>query len=179
MKDLSRPGNALARLVSSICPILVLAVISCTPVSPAGGEAPGFRLEAVDGSQVGLADYQGQLVLLDFWATWCAPCHAQAEILLDVYPDYKDRGFEILSIDVEEPPDQVRSFVESKGYPYPVLLDETGEVSLGFDVLALPTLVLVDGSGEMVYHHPGITSENTLRDLIEKHLPEAAPGADT
>jgi peroxiredoxin len=174
MKDLSRPGSAVSRLVSSTCSIVLLAAMACTQVPNAGGEAPAFRLEAVDGSQIGLADYQGQLVLLDFWATWCAPCHAQAEILLDIYPEYKDRGFEILSIDVEEPPDQVRSFVESKGYPYPVLLDETGEVSLGFDVLALPTLVLVDGSGEMVYHHPGITSENTLRGLIEKHLPEAS-----
>ncbi|MCB1056002.1 MAG: TlpA family protein disulfide reductase, partial [Acidobacteria bacterium] len=109
-------------------------------------------------------------VLLDFWATWCGPCRIQAEVLEGLYPEYHPLGLEVLSIDVEEDEAQVRSFVEREKVPFHVLLDERGAVSGGFNVQALPTVVLLDGQGQIVFQRAGVTSERELRRILDRYV---------
>jgi peroxiredoxin len=151
---------------------LCTATACAPPVSEVepGTAVSAFELPTVDGTVVRSEDYAGQVVLLDFWATWCVPCHAQAEILREVYPDYRDRGFEILSIDVEEAPEDVQAFVEEDPFPYPVLLDAEGKVSGQYAVMGLPTVVLLDRQGNVAFSHTGIVGERELRQLIEDAL---------
>lgn len=138
--------------------------------------APAFRLASVAGGELGSGDFQGRVVLLDFWATWCGPCHVQAEILAPLYEEYRDRGFSIFSIDLGEEEDTVRAFVQKNPLPYPVLMDPDGEVSDRFGVLALPTVIVVDRQGKIAFSRGGITGADILRSVIEAEL---APVEDT
>jgi thiol-disulfide isomerase/thioredoxin len=108
------------------------------------------------------------VVVVDFWATWCGPCHLQAQILEPVYRDFKGRGVQFLAANVGEEPDTVKSFLKKKPFPYPVLLDPSDSVATTLGVLALPTLMVVDKKGRVAYFEAGIADGDTLRALIKK-----------
>lgn len=127
-----------------------------------------FRLETLSGARLGPPDYAGQVVLLDFWATWCVPCRAQAATLEAVYDDYRDRGVQFLAIDQGEERDRVRRFTDERPFPYPVLLDPTEEVGRSFEVVALPHLVVIDRRGAVTYSEPGLASEELVRRLLDE-----------
>jgi len=161
-------------ILSILGVLLTLSIgLSCAPVESEvaeGTQAPPFQLPTLGGELLGTPDYPEKVVLLDFWATWCVPCHAQAEIIKPLYAEYKDQGFEVLSIDVEEDADDVRSFVEENPFPYPVLLDEAGKVSGQFAVMGLPTVVLLDRKGQIIFARTGVVGAAQLRQLIEGAL---------
>jgi thiol-disulfide isomerase/thioredoxin len=161
-------------ILSILGVLLTLSIgLSCAPVESEvaeGTQAPPFQLPTLGGELLGTPDYPEKVVLLDFWATWCVPCHAQAEIIKPLYAEYKDQGFEVLSIDVEEDADDVRSFVEENPFPYPVLLDEAGKVSGQFAVMGLPTVVLLDREGQIIFARTGVVGAAQLRQLIEGAL---------
>jgi peroxiredoxin len=129
---------------------------------------PAVTLARLSGGEVSLADYRGQVVLLDFWATWCTPCRAQAAILEPLYEEYRQRGVEFLAVDSGEEVETVRRFVERDPFPYPVLLDPDDSLGLALDVLALPTLVVVDKEGKIAYFNEGIADAQELRRELEK-----------
>jgi cytochrome c biogenesis protein CcmG/thiol:disulfide interchange protein DsbE len=152
-----------------------LLLLSCREGSTAGkGTAASadakadFQLKTVDGRSLGPKSFPGQVVVVDFWATWCMPCRLQAQILEPVYRDYKGRGVQFLAANVGEEPEQVKQFLKSKPFPYPVLLDPTEKVSGGLGVMALPTLMVVDKKGNVSYFQSGIADGDTLRALIKK-----------
>ena len=134
----------------------------------AGGTVPDMTLARLSGGEVSLADYRGRVVLLDFWATWCTPCRAQAQILEPLYGEYQGRGVEFLAVDSGEDLDTVRRFVERDPFPYPVLLDPDDSLGLALEILALPTLVVVDKEGEIAYFNEGIADAQELRRELAK-----------
>ena len=170
-----------APVLSTLALLLWLGIgMSCAPLESEvaeGTKALPFQLPTLSGQLLGTQDYPGQVVLLDFWATWCVPCHAQAEIIKPIYEEYKGKGFEILSIDVEEDVADVRSFVEGNPFPYPILLDEEGKISGQFAVMGLPTVVLLDRAGEIVFARTGVVGAAHLRQLIEGALGKADDSA--
>jgi cytochrome c biogenesis protein CcmG/thiol:disulfide interchange protein DsbE len=127
-----------------------------------------FQLASIDGRQIGPKSFPGQVVVVDFWATWCMPCRLQAEILEPVYRDYKGRGVQFLATNVGEEPDQVKKFLKDKPFPYPVLLDPQQATADKLGIVALPTLMVVDKKGEVAYFQSGIADGDTLRDLLKK-----------
>ncbi|HEX4962789.1 MAG TPA: TlpA disulfide reductase family protein [Thermoanaerobaculia bacterium] len=150
-------------------------LLSCGDASTAGrAAAPGpgvkadFRLKTVDGRLVGPKDFGGQVVVVDFWATWCMPCRLQAEILEPVYRDYKGRGVQFLAANVGEESDVVKKFLKDKPFPYPVLLDPQQAVATDLGVLALPTLLVVDKKGNIAYFQSGVADGDTVRQLIKQ-----------
>lgn len=160
---------------------LLLALTACAGSGreyPPDGreEAPEIRLATVEGGEVSSRDFLGQVVVLDFWATWCAPCHEQAEILADLHEEIEGEGVQILSIDVSEKEEKVRAFMEKNPAPYPVLLDVEGKVSDSFKVMALPTMVILDRRGRIAYSSTGVTSGNELLRVIEGELAGAEAG---
>jgi thiol-disulfide isomerase/thioredoxin len=138
------------------------------PKPAAAGTSADFQLPAVDGRKLGPKSFPGQVVVVDFWATWCMPCRLQAQILEPVYRDLKGRGVQFLAANVGETPADVKKFLKEKPFPYPVLLDPEQAVAGKMGVFALPTLMVVDKRGNISYLQSGIADGDTLRQLIKK-----------
>jgi thiol-disulfide isomerase/thioredoxin len=132
------------------------------------GAAPEFRLKTLDGRVLGPKDFKGKVVVVDFWATWCGPCQIQSRILEPLSRDYKGKNVQFLAANVGEDERTVRSFLESKPFPYPVLLDADSAVSNSLGVYALPTLMIIDKKGKISFVQPGLTDADTLRQKLKE-----------
>jgi thiol-disulfide isomerase/thioredoxin len=136
--------------------------------------APDFTLETLGGEDVRLADSAGQIRLIDFWATWCAPCREEIPMLNELQAEYGERGFRVLAIaDPEDDLDAVREFVEQHGVEYLNLIG-TEAVTEAYEVPGLPTAFLVDREGRIVDSFFGAKPRRVLVKKIEALL-EAAP----
>jgi peroxiredoxin len=138
----------------------------------AGLAAPEFTLADLDGREVSLSDFAGQVVLLDFWATWCAPCREEIPMLNELHTTFGERGFTILAIS-DEDAGAIREFVADHAVIYPNLVGTT-EVSESYGVLGLPTGYLVDAEGKIVESFMGPKPSKILTSKIEALL-EAVP----
>jgi thiol-disulfide isomerase/thioredoxin len=108
------------------------------------------------------------VVVVDFWATWCAPCRIQAQILEPVVRDLQGHGVQFLAADMAEPEDTVRGFLKENPFPYPVLLDSDGKISDDLGITALPTLMVVDKKGGLRYLQPGLADGDTIKRIIRE-----------
>ena len=132
------------------------------------GSKPEFRLKSLDGRALGPRDFPGQVVLVDFWATWCGPCQIQSQILESLHGDLKGKGVQFLAANVGEDEATVKGFLKKKPFSYPVLLDPEDTVSSNLGVYALPTLMIVDKKGKISYIQPGIADAPTLRRALKE-----------
>lgn len=128
----------------------------------------GFQLPSVDGRTLGPKSFPGQVVVVDFWATWCMPCRIQAQILEPIYQQYKGRGVQFLAADWGEGPDEVKKFLKEKPFPYPVLLDSDQAVGAKLGLTALPTLMVLSKKGEVVYFESGLVDADSLHEILRK-----------
>lgn len=163
---------SLGRPVALLALVLAFVPLSCangaTAANKVGGKAD-FRLKTIDGGKrLGPEDFKGQVVVVDFWATWCLPCRFQAQMLEPVVRDLKGRGVQFLGASVGEEVETVRAFLKSKPAPYPTLVDPEDEISVRLNIQALPTLMVVDKKGRISYLKAGLTDGDTLRKLIQK-----------
>ena len=161
----------------------VLLLLAVTLVACGGGDssgptgvnkgnlASGFTLEALDGSSVSLGEYRGNVVLINFWATWCPPCRAEIPDIEKAYQARQDDGFVVLGVNVEEPREAVAPFVEAMGMTYPVVLDEDGQVLKMYRAIGLPMSVLLDQDGVIQVRHVGVLTMEQLEDYLAQVLP--------
>jgi peroxiredoxin len=144
---------------------------SAPEATPAGG-SPDFELPALDGSRVRLSEHRGKnVVLVDFWATFCEPCLLAMPHLDELYRKYRDRGFVVLgvSIDGSGSAAKVRGEVEKLGVSFPILLDqETQVVALYNPRTSAPYSVLIDREGRIVRRQEGYTTGD--RDALEADI---------
>jgi len=134
----------------------------------ASDSAPDLALTTLDGEQVRLSDSSGKVRLVDFWATWCAPCREEVPMLNELQKSYGDRGFQVVAISEEEA-DVIRDFVEEHGVEYLNLVG-TEEVAQAFGVLGLPAAYLLDGEGKVVKSFLGPKPRRVLVEKIESLL---------
>ncbi len=182
------PSTCHRRLTSLLITGAVLWYAGCggSVAPPAPGEtppragsaetkpAPDVTLVDLDGAEWRLAEGAGQVRLVDFWATWCAPCREEIPMFKELYETYKDRGFTLLAVS-DESPEVLREFVARHQIPYPNLIGNE-EVSERFGVLALPMAFLVDGEGRIVKTFVGPKPRRVFESAIEALLaPPAAP----
>ena len=114
------------------------------------GAAADFALRDVSGATVTLSGYQGNLVFLNFWATWCGPCREEMPSMERLYRQIGGRGLVMLAVNEKESVAQVATFMRSHGLSFPALLDVDGKVSSAYRVWGLPTTYLIDGSGRII-----------------------------
>jgi len=131
-------------------------------------EAPDFRLQTVDGGQMQLSDSNGKVRLIDFWATWCAPCVEEIPMLKELHDKYGDQGLEILAI-AEEDASVLREFVDEHDIDYTNLVG-TEAVATSYRVLGLPSAFLVDGDGRIVETFQGPKPARVLEEKIRNLL---------
>ncbi len=141
--------------------------VAGTAAGGGAGEPVSFSLPALGGGEIGPADYRGQVVILDFWATWCGPCRLQAEMLEELLEKPGLEGFQILAVNMGEDPATVQGFVDRSPFPYPVVLDQQETLGRTFGIAGLPTVVVLDPDGRVAFHRIGVTDAGTLQAQIE------------
>lgn len=161
---------------------LRLALLACLsallPVLAGAGEASGpaadFSLPSRGGTPVSLSGLRGQVVLINFWATWCGPCRKEMPLLEQIQKKYAPLGFTMLGVNVEEDTTQMEAFLDDVPVSFPVLLDPANQVSKLYDVAAMPSTVIVDRKGNIRYIHQGYQpgDESRYQDVIRQLIRE-------
>lgn len=140
----------------------------------ADGPAPDFSLPDQSGATVSLGDFAGQVVLINFWASWCGPCRQEMPLLVELHERYEPLGFALLGINVEEDSAAADQFLRSVPVSFPILYDRENRVSKLYDVIAMPSTVLIgrDGTVRFIHHgyEPGY--ENDYQDQIRELIRE-------
>jgi len=118
-------------------------------------EAPDFTLKSLDGGNLRLEEYRGQVVLINFWASWCGPCRQEMPLLDRLHHRYEDTGFAVLGINVEGDSDSAQEIVDKTKVTFPILIDVGQKVSELYNLEAMPRTVVVDRDGVIRYIHLG------------------------
>jgi peroxiredoxin len=120
-----------------------------------GQPAPDFALKSAEGNNLRLSEYRGEVVLINFWATWCGPCRQEMPLLDDLYKRYERVGFRLLGVNIDEDSGRAMQMADELGVSFPVLFDEKKEVSRLYQVEAMPVTLLVDREGTVRHVHLG------------------------
>lgn len=159
-------------LVLSSLGLLHFTSALAAPPNP-GSTAPDFTLRALHGPNLRLKEQRGQVVLLNFWASWCGPCREEMPQLDRLYRKYQSAGFTLLGLSVDDDPKAAGAMADKLGVVFPVLLDSDKQVSKTYDLSAMPSTVLIDRDGRVRYLHRGYrdgfiaTYEQQIRDLLK------------
>lgn len=131
-------------------------------------EAADFTLKDLDGKEISLKSLRGKIVLLDFWASWCAPCREELSKVEKLHRELKDKGLVVLGINVGESAETAREFVKKQGLTFTTLLDPYKEVTNRYRAMAIPLTVVIDRDGKISSYNIGLQSESGLRDTLRK-----------
>jgi len=157
------------RLATLLSPLAACLLLVGTPVEAAASDgAPDFSLPALDGGAVRLSDLRGQVVMINFWATWCGPCRQEMPLLEQIHAKYEPLGFTLLGVNVEPDSEAARDWLTKVPVTFPILFDRNNAVSESFGVQAMPTSVLIDRQGRVRHMHHGYKpgDEAAYADLI-------------
>ena len=138
------------------------------------GPAPNFTLKGLDGKNLKLSELAGDVVLINFWASWCGPCRTEMPLLNAMHKKYKALGFTVLGVNVEEQSKNARSYIAERPVNFPILLDSSNRVSRLYKVVAMPTTVVVDRDGNMRFLHQGYKAgdEVAYHKMVKKLVRE-------
>jgi peroxiredoxin len=146
-----------------------------TPGAFEGKPAPAFTLVDTDGKKVSLADYKGRAVLVNFWATWCAPCKLEMPWFEQFRNQYKDQGFEVLGIAEDDAPkDEIVKTAKHAGVSYPVLYTDNKVANLYGGIDSLPTTFYIDRKGTVVEETIGLAPKDEVEANIKKAIGSGA-----
>jgi len=154
---------------------LTLSMLASLSVaSDISGPAPDFTLKSKDGSNVRLEDLRGQVVMLNFWASWCGPCRQEMPLMDEIYKKYEKFGFTILAVNVDEDSADADRFLDAVPVTFPILYDNESRISELYDVDAMPTTVMIDRDGNKRFLHRGYKPgyEDDYRKQVKKLIRE-------
>ena len=139
-----------------------------------GQTAPDFVLKSATGENLRLSEYRGDVVMINFWATWCGPCRQEMPLLDELYDRYQRVGFNLLGVNIDDDSRRAMAMVNELGISFPVLFDEDKKVSKLYEVEAMPLTILLDREGTVRHvHHgyqPGYEQKylNEIRSLLRE-----------
>jgi peroxiredoxin len=159
----------------TICSAMLMMAITLNAHALSVGQAsPDFTLPSSTGKNIRLQELRGQVVLINFWASWCGPCRQEMPLLEDIYKKYSKLGFTILGINVEQDSSKAATYLRDVPVSFPILFDTQNTLSKLYDVNAMPTTVIVDRNGKIRYIHAGYkpgyeeTYKKQIKDLIKE-----------
>jgi thiol-disulfide isomerase/thioredoxin len=167
-----------ARGIGRVAKGLALAALFVLPAFAAtsSGPAPGFQLSGRNGKAIDLSQFRGQVVMINFWATWCGPCRQEMPLLEDIYKKYKPMGFTMLAVNVEPDSQAAEAWLGKLAKPvsFPVAFDTDSKVSKLYKVAGMPSTVFVDRKGNIRVMHKGYKpgDENFYLTQIRSMLKE-------
>jgi cytochrome c biogenesis protein CcmG, thiol:disulfide interchange protein DsbE len=118
-------------------------------------QAPSFTLTLFDGKTIRLADFRGKAVLINFWASWCVPCRAEARALEDAWQKYKDRGVVFIGVNIQDREEDAHAFMKEFGISYLNGRDASGKIAVDYGVWGIPETFFIDPQGRITYKHAG------------------------
>jgi len=134
--------------------------------------ANDFTLLDLEGKEVSLHDFEGKIVVLNFWATWCPPCRAEIPDFVETYNEYKDKGVQFLGVS-DDDVKSLNDFIKEYEINYPTLLDGSKDTIMGkWGITAIPTTFVLNGSGEVFFNQVGMMSKDMLVKAIDAALQE-------
>jgi cytochrome c biogenesis protein CcmG, thiol:disulfide interchange protein DsbE len=162
----------LATLACAIFGYAVLPLMDPGRGKLGGQIAPDFTLrvlsEGEQGNRLALSDQQGQVVILDFWASWCLPCREQAPILERFANAHKDDKVTVIGVNTGDVEPAALDFIRTVGVTYPTVFDEQGMVARAFHAEELPTLVVIDPQGKVIATAARVVREGQLEEWVRE-----------
>ncbi len=149
-------------------------VISPLLAAAPSGPAPDFTLKSRTGENIKLSELRGQVVMINFWASWCGPCRQEMPLLDQLYQRYQPMGFTLLGVNVEEDSKAAEKVLSEIPVSFPVLFDNKNQVSETYQVSAMPSTVLIDRDGNVRYLHKGYLPgyeedyQQQIRELVRE-----------
>jgi thiol-disulfide isomerase/thioredoxin len=165
-------SSKLLLLIRSTAFAATLAVTSL--VGASSSLAPSFALPSRSGDMVSLDKLKGQVIMLNFWASWCGPCRQEMPLLDQMHKRYSSLGFTLLGVNVEANTQDAEKWLTQTPVTFPVLFDKENKVSKLYDVNAMPSTVFIDRKGNVRYLHRGYKNGdeseylNQIRALLKE-----------
>ncbi|MBN8636589.1 MAG: redoxin domain-containing protein [Anaerolineae bacterium] len=175
----TEPGNSPLILIVLGVGILIVGLLavstSMNTATGRVGSAPDFTATTLTGETVRLSDYRGQIVMLNFWATWCPPCRAEMPAIERAYERFSEQGVMVLAINNGETSAEIAPFATTLGLRFPVVLDTDRRLQTAFGMTGYPTSLFIGRDGEIYATHTGGLSSSQLTNYLETGL--AQPSA--
>ena len=168
------------RMIRSLVAAAIASTLALAALTPAAAAtsatlaAPDFTLRGADGRNVRLDELRGQVVLVNFWATWCGPCREEMPRLDVLYQKYHKSGFVLLGVTVDDDPRTALATAAKLNVSFPVLLDTDKKVSKLYDLNTMPSTIVIDRDGKMRFLHRGYRAgteddyEQQIRGLLKE-----------
>ncbi len=137
-------------------------------------QAADFELQLLNGDVARLSDLRGKVVMVDFWASWCAPCRQESAALNRAYAAYADRPVEFIGVNVWDTQNAAELFLVEFGVPYPAGVDTDGVIALNYGVRGIPEKFFIDANGAIRRKYVGPMPEEVLRGALDRLLAEAS-----
>ncbi|MCK4801559.1 MAG: TlpA family protein disulfide reductase [Anaerolineales bacterium] len=134
--------------------------------------APELTLFDLDGKEVSLTDYKGEVILVNNWATWCPPCRLEMPEFQVYFENHQDQGFQVIAIEAGQPENEVRTFVEQLELDFVILLDPENKSLVTFQNSSLPNSFVIDRKGNLRLAWLGAINEATLEQYVTPLLEE-------
>ena len=154
--------------------VVAALALALPALADPSGPAPQFTLAAKGGPDVSLAQYKGQVVMLNFWASWCGPCRQEMPLLESIYRKYNRMGFTMIGVNVEPDSKSADEWLKATPVSFPILYDRDSKVSKLYNVAGMPSTVIIDRHGNLRKLHRGYQpgDENEYLDSIRALIRE-------
>jgi cytochrome c biogenesis protein CcmG/thiol:disulfide interchange protein DsbE len=142
---------------------------TATP-APTAGPFLEFTVLDLEEQEVHLSDLRGNVVLVNFWASWCSPCREEMPILQEYYLEHKEENFVLVGVNVSDRPERVAELVAENGYQFPIWLDPPGNVLIDLRMQGLPASLLIDAEGHLINRWIGPVAEGSLDVIVGPYV---------